>query len=208
MSIENIAKLIMPPICSGIIGKTKIYNKYIRKPFQEANMNVDHERKIIFIHIPKCAGKAIRKAISLSNPSDGADHGTPAEIVHWETWEEYFTFAVVRNPVDRMVSSYRYHTDRMYKGGMYKRYPNIHEMNLENYIDINSHHTQTEMTRHKYSNKPIDMILRFEKLQEDFERLSEKINIKNKLPKENVSKKKPIETNEETVKNPIASYGA
>jgi chondroitin 4-sulfotransferase 11 len=68
--------------------------------------NVSHKLRCIFVHIPKTAGTSIKKAFDMPGPG------------HWpwyyyaenypELWRQYTTFAVVRNPWDRMVSAYRF----------------------------------------------------------------------------------------------------
>lgn len=64
-----------------------------------------HEHKLIFIHIPKCAGRSIADAFGLP-----FDHYTAAYYhqQHTELWNEYRKFTIVRNPLDRFVSMYHY----------------------------------------------------------------------------------------------------
>ena len=70
--------------------------------------NICHKNKIIFIHIPKCAGKSVEKALfNREVYNSSANHATVDTFVerHGEDiWNEYTTFAVVRNPWDRLVS--------------------------------------------------------------------------------------------------------
>lgn len=64
-----------------------------------------HDYKLIFIHIPKCAGRSISDAFGLS-----FDHYTAAFYKQHqpELWQEYRKFTIVRNPLDRFVSMYHY----------------------------------------------------------------------------------------------------
>ncbi len=66
---------------------------------------ISHKHKLIFIHIPKCAGRSISHA--LEQPFD---HHTAA---YYETrynthWNDYTVFTTVRNPYQRFVSMYHY----------------------------------------------------------------------------------------------------
>ena len=100
-------------------------------------MPVNHEKKCAFIHIPKNAGSSIEYSIDIWNRNDSCAirkekfYGHISSLdkcryrlkeVDWQhitafqmksllglkLWQNYFTFAVVRNPWDRMVSWYHY----------------------------------------------------------------------------------------------------
>ncbi len=64
-----------------------------------------HQHKIIFIHIPKCAGRSICHAFN-----QHFDHHTASfyETQHTEHWNQYTKFTTVRNPYQRLVSMYHY----------------------------------------------------------------------------------------------------
>jgi len=72
-------------------------------------MPVSHSHKLVFVHIPKNAGTAITKSSSIKFEKDG-HHSWMEHQKHLgpEKWNEYFKFAVVRNPWDRVVSNYKY----------------------------------------------------------------------------------------------------
>lgn len=78
----------------------KIYIK-----FGQNNSMITHDHKIIFVHIPKCAGRSI---CDLFNQR--FDHYTANyyanEYEHF--WNRYHAFSIIRNPFDRMVSLYVY----------------------------------------------------------------------------------------------------
>ena len=62
--------------------------------------------KLIFIHVPKCAGTSIIREIQKIDPKAGHGHGG------WRVYEKiidkYQSFSIVRNPWDRAYSSYSY----------------------------------------------------------------------------------------------------
>ena len=80
---------------------------------------ISHKHKFIFVHIPKCGGtsiesafgcwkgKAAQKHYHVGNNS--SQHHTCVEILkHFPDCKDYFKFAFIRNPFDRLVSEYRY----------------------------------------------------------------------------------------------------
>ena len=60
-------------------------------------------RVLLFIHIPKTAGTSICKAFGVFTRGHASIKKFPANIRH-----HYFKFCFVRNPYDRLVSSYFY----------------------------------------------------------------------------------------------------
>ena len=72
---------------------------------------ISHKYKIIFIHIPKCAGTAIRTAIIENDPDAiRLEHTSYCELLEKYPIEtkSYLIFTVVRNVYDRLVSQYHY----------------------------------------------------------------------------------------------------
>jgi hypothetical protein len=94
---------------------------------------INHTFKFIFVHIPKCGGTSVAHALEpLCSYRDLQLGGTPfGELVHraygpkygiakhsfaielrravgLDVWNEYTTFATVRDPLERTMSTYRY----------------------------------------------------------------------------------------------------
>ena len=73
-------------------------------------MLVSHSRKLVFVHIQKTGGQTVSKVLK-KNISDVSrlkpKHAFAVQgMEDLEGWNEYFKFAFVRNPWDRMVSWY------------------------------------------------------------------------------------------------------
>ena len=148
------------------------------------------DKNVTFIHIPKSGGTSIYKQIG----------GTPKTItvkvdnryktdkhadlykMRKELGELGFTFTVVRNPWDRMVSAYHY-----YKRAGH-RPPADFPKNFNQYI-LNYDWSTIAKPQSDYFDV-VDYILRFENLGEDFVRMCKVHGIKTKgagLPRVNRS---------------------
>ncbi|MEA5467103.1 sulfotransferase family 2 domain-containing protein [Leptothoe sp. PORK10 BA2] len=102
---------------------------------------ISNSQKFVFVHLHKCGGTSIERALDkemqwndvmLGSTKYGErlqksyqkkfgiyKHSSAAEIKAMmgdEVWREYFTFTVVRHPIDRMVSFYEY-LQTYYLGG-------------------------------------------------------------------------------------------
>lgn len=74
---------------------------------------ISHDLKCIFIHIPRCAGTSVEQWL-VGQDYWGVDSSrkhliaSQARSAYREYWEEYFKFAIVRNPFDRILSCLKY----------------------------------------------------------------------------------------------------
>ena len=80
---------------------------------------ISHDHRCIFTHVPKTAGKSVRWLFGLPefqhqfrpdgrNIENAYGHQRLAEFVNQIYFPEYFKFAFVRNPFDRLVSAFFY----------------------------------------------------------------------------------------------------
>lgn len=75
-------------------------------------MLVSHSAKFVFIHVQRTGGLSMQATLKQQFPDLRVWHGrhghVRAGIAEWgrERWDEYHSFAVVRNPWDRLVSWY------------------------------------------------------------------------------------------------------
>ena len=138
-----------------------------------------HEKKLIFIHVPKTAGTSITHSLlteTLGYETTGTIYQLPKEIkkkysigsskysigsegvlrthssalniqqhISKKIWNSYYKFAFVRNPWDRLVSSYHFFISRDGNKLSFKKY-------INNYLDERhkhdkyTHQTQTQLS--------------------------------------------------------------
>jgi hypothetical protein len=177
---------------------------------------ISHEYKCINIHIPKTAGTSISWAFSHDHQKNfdttqGFDkknkiwiqHATAQEVkklyTNEEQWNNYFKFAIVRNPFDKIVSSYNWlslvlrprikvsnFTDRLmfedfiYKKGRFKKF-------LDPTLDTKEESRHTHLKTSTYfimdenDNLMVDYVGRFENLKNEWEFICDKLGIVMKL---------------------------
>ena len=147
-------------------------------------MIYSNSNKFMFYHIPKTAGTSLHTV--LKKYAVGSHVNEPhltrvrSHVGVEPTWDkykgsEYFSFAIVRNPYDRMFSLYNF----------LKRRRVIKET-LEEFINK----MDREPSQFKLLNYngvvPLSFVGKFENLEEDFNFIADKINIKERyknLPK-------------------------
>lgn len=176
-------------------------------------MIISHKYKFVFIHAPKTAGTSIRQLLAknscLNNdivaghwhnitekqyeefPHISRDIWTHTSAMlgkeffednGWD-WDSYFKFGFIRNPWDRMVSSYRYLIQDM------KNHPNPHPKNVEIHERFHGKPIKDfimerakDPTRHylcdKKGNLMVDYVGKFENLWTDMKEIIKQINPK------------------------------
>ena len=108
-------------------------------------MNHNDKYKLIFFHLPKCAGKSVAKAIGIDTSHGdyikaklrqtillGFDLWNWNRDVNWSfegrsRWETHNKFTIIRNPWDRVVSLYCF---RKKENDLYKMFPPAFGMNM------------------------------------------------------------------------------
>jgi len=162
-------------------------------------MTINHEKKLIFVHIPKNAGTSIIKAMGVENLYMDKTIEEYKEHYH-EYWNEYTKFTVVRDPIDRFISAYKF--ARMKESGWFsatgeeglekhEHYELCNELDINGYVkcvyDKKVYNRwiapQTFHILNKKNQLEIDYYVRYENLLEDLQ----KIGI-NKIQKLNSSK--------------------
>lgn len=181
-------------------------------------MLISHKHKFIFIHIAKTGGSSISHAlmpyckprifsflhnyfhlinINIFNPFPHDGHITAKELVNeigYDTFHDYFSFSMVRNPWDWQLSMYDFILSR-------PKHP-IHETikrlgSFENYIRWRSEkgiHSQKELLCDHDGQLMVDYVGRFEELHNHFNIICDQIGVKAELPhKKFLRKRKPYQ---------------
>jgi chondroitin 4-sulfotransferase 11 len=177
------------------------FNKSVldRNPYKSFN----HQYKVIFIHIPKNGGISVEKA--LFKQKVGHTRLQLFQQYDPDKFHEYYKFAFVRNPWDRLVSAYFF----LKAGG---RNPVDAQFSKEFLSGLNSFEDFVLSLENKKNRKTalhwlhfrpqldfivdkkgvisLDYIGRFEILEKDFDVLSKRIGIAASLSHENRSPRK------------------
>ena len=174
----------------------------------------------IFVHIPKAAGRSIEQffmnKLGLSRDNDDdrkelllTDNDDPTKgteklshlsaleylkcgYVSKQQFDSYFKFSFVRNPWARLVSEYRYRNFLSHKS--FKDFV-LNKLPAPNWDDKYRHvMPQSEMLCDKSGRLLVDFVGKFERLQQDFNEVCERLEIvDSQLPHVNSSNKKSRE---------------
>lgn len=182
-------------------------------------MIVSQKGKFIFVHVQKNAGISVEKVLKDRFSDARHWHGRHGHVINGieeigrESWDAYFSFSIVRNPWDRMVSWYSMIQRE------YKKLPSIKQASnapfdspfwnhvvrdshdfesfLRNCTDViyeNDCHKSFAFNQADYlvdenGNLAIDFVGRFETLAADMSDVFRRLGIKRaKLPKKNTSR--------------------
>ncbi|UZR99501.1 sulfotransferase family 2 domain-containing protein [Chondrinema litorale] len=168
---------------------------------------ISHKHKVIFIHIPKCAGSSVEsyfgvKPFNWEEPNYEnltgwcperkihLHHATASqlldlELVSKETWDEYYKFTIVRNPWSRAMSDYYWVQKDCKVRGTFSSFINKHAPFKKHltYPPKNKHfrgdhlYPQSSYLKCKDGNLLVDDIIKFENLRQGFEGICEKLNL-------------------------------
>ncbi|WP_346894373.1 sulfotransferase family 2 domain-containing protein [uncultured Roseibium sp.] len=171
--------------------KCTYHNLQVEDVVGEMNPNICHDRKVAFIHNPKAAGTSFRHWFGISGPHN---HGFPTINIPLEIWHSYTSIVVVRDPIERALSAYRFHTDENYNGSYLLRYPDLRSWDpnkwfvemINNQIYVLA--CQYKYTMHLQSNKRPDYLFHFETM--DTSELAKHLGMKEQFPVKNAGKNK------------------
>jgi hypothetical protein len=188
-------------------------------------MLISKRYRFIFIHIYKNAGTSIttallpfavdgwqrklnrilkRLGVTSFDPQPFPNHARASELISAlgkETFDSYFSFAVVRNPWDWQVSLYNY----MLKNEQHHQHDLARSFhNFEEYLEwrcTEEVRYQKDFVFSEEDEQIVDFIGRYENLTQDFQYICSRIGISTNLPRLNVSNTKPYQTyyNERTI---------
>lgn len=152
--------------------------------------------KCIFIHIPKCAGTSIKNSL-FSSKFDSHMPLNFYERSHPEFFRQAFKFSIVRNPITRAYSAYRYIKfgnnlrNHKYKE-LINKYDNFDSfiyywLSPENAKKIHFFNPQYEYLTNSLGNISVDFIGKYESLETDFFKIQEMLGVFKNLKHDNPS---------------------
>jgi chondroitin 4-sulfotransferase 11 len=156
-----------------------------------------NEHRCIFVHVPKTAGSSITQALF-----DAPSRHVPYFVYQRANpikFHRYFKFAFVRNPWDRLVSTYFF----LREGGVNWQDRQWSERNLAGYRDFGSFvrdwltpenargwvhfMPQSHFICNQAGGLMVDFVGRFERLSDDFDVVAQRLGRATKLPLMNQS---------------------
>lgn len=177
-------------------------------PNLERNV-IDHERKVIFVHIQKTGGTSITAHFGLpaALPEKHFTALELRELYGRPQWDTCFTFSVVRNPWDRLVSWWAMIDARRadwLRGAQlnaFQTYVLQRTTTFEDFLahcgDLvrdsdgakSIHRNQIDYLVDEAGTLMVDHVCRFERLAEDFKQVTERTGITGPLPVINASRR-------------------
>lgn len=158
------------------------------------------EYQCIFIHIPKVAGTSMKNILFPNAKGIGHKLAMDCYLDDPEKFEKYFVFAFVRNPYDRLVSAYNYLMQGGKGGSADIQFRDRYLTAYEDFTDfivrgLNKPETACHwhfMQQHYYvvnfeCEVIVDFIGHFENVEEDFNKVTQKLGIDAVLPHRNKS---------------------
>ena len=172
-----------------------------------------HEKKCIFIHIPKTAGTSIEQFLKEKGKNNieyigvrnnrSLQHLTAFELKHelGPTFINYYKFSIVRNPYNRLLSEYYWTPLNIgYKAGKTKADFITHVANIvRNKLYFNNIYNDHFIPQYLFlygnsKNILIDQVFKYENLNESVKYLKYKLKIDDDLPFLNKSKDNIVKT--------------
>ncbi|WP_336175055.1 sulfotransferase family 2 domain-containing protein [Alloalcanivorax xenomutans] len=151
------------------------------------------KNKSIYIHIPKCAGTSVSKHLYGEDPW----HFNWKELrfINKEKFDSYFKFAVVRDPWDRIASTYFYGIKHAKENPRTKIAFLLDYQNFKDFVKNGI--CKNMVDRHyffwgscKYIGEGGVDVIKFENIDKEIKGVFSKIGIGGKLPSENINKNK------------------
>ena len=168
-----------------------------RRRIKYHNARVVHDHKLIFIHIPKAAGSSITNTLNqLPRDTENLSPKIGKHAKAWEVrfllgheiWDQYFSFAFVRNPWDLMVSSYHWwlqkavnmpqyskHVRRIQNMGSF--YEFMHSVYGQKMINERHGGLYDWISDPKTGELLVDFVGKVEQIEEDWQEICKRANI-------------------------------
>lgn len=151
------------------------------------------EKNLTFLHIPKTAGTSMLEWLRI-NKGNSTVNEWESHPKHSELPQGNYSFTIVRNPWDRMVSAYHYLKNiSLPEGSSWLKLNNITEenfptfnewiVNLSNFDNPVDYWFRPETEQIEWLDCPVNLVLRFENLAENFSQIQRLYGCFDTLPK-------------------------
>ncbi len=139
---------------------------------------IDHDRKLIFIHIARTGGSSVEAALvgkdwwHIDSVTKHISARQARQSYGEDIWNSYTKFSVVRNPWDRVISLWA--TTRWHETAGLPL-----SCSLETFIrnlKPHPHERYNSLFYHEILNEEMDVVLRFENLEHDLNQMLGKVN--------------------------------
>jgi hypothetical protein len=153
-------------------------------------MIISHEYQFIFIEIPKTASTSLHTFLCHQGCNSDRDfrHDSALSVRDLPEWNDYFKFAIIRNPYDRAVSWYEY-----------RRRPGVNEnrsmkdLSFKEFLVQDNSKACYEFICDEEYNILIDYVGRYENLNDDISNIMSIVGIPfNRLPVLNKSESRNV----------------
>lgn len=154
--------------------------------------------KCFFVHVPKNGGTSVEQTLKDDGQTTGGHSTALAMRQKWpEEWGHYFTFAIVRDPLTRFLSAWKYLRFSPIHPNLYNEAVHCVDT-LEGFVDLMQHDTGAQgivhlLPQHQFvcdqgGKVMVDFVGRHERLPEDWKVICDRLGIHKPLPHFNKSK--------------------
>jgi len=164
--------------------------------------HICHDKKCIFVHVPKAAGRSVAESLGWDRNLYGGHHPAASlKSIYPECYNNYFVFGFCRNPITRAISAYNYFKNsktfrrQFIDGEVFSAIDassNFDEFCKDFLIDSKPLELIDHLKPQYYflCDSPTDKILvdflgRVESIEKDFKIITERLNIKAELGHKN-----------------------
>lgn len=178
-------------------------------------MPVNHEHKILFVHIPKTGGQTVCKILNIPKGSKkhyywksdkneiDYGHATIKQLSELINLDDYYKFTFIRNPYDRLVSEYFFRIKNIsaknsvlklkQKTSFNEFVKQVYELHKRRFNS--KHYFITHyIPQYDYINIDgdikVDDVYRYEEFENNVRKIINEFNLKDEIPKKNISKNK------------------
>ena len=192
-------------------------------------MPIDHTHRAIFVHIPKAGGTSMERALGIWTHDNLSEehplklfgrqqqHRTAEEIrdiyVNESVFKGYYKFGFVRNPWDRLVSEFHYLTENKvinFPFDLFASREFLSRTDLPHFV-VDHIRPQADYVFDSSGTNLLDFVGYFERMEEDWEKVTQALKITNTLQHLNKKKsdRKPYqELYTEKMRNDVAEHYA